>query len=168
MTGPDFGSDVDRYAAGEIDSDDVRVLERMARLYDRVDPVPSGLVDKITFGLTLEALHAEVAQLQRAAALSGVRGDGDTETAQTITFTSAHLTTLITISSLSPERVRLDGWVVPGEGVTVELRRRDGSVTVECDQDGRFVFPDVARGVAQFVLRPGTSGAPVVTPSVEL
>jgi len=41
---------------------------------------------------------------------------------------------------------------------------------VTADADGRFVFEDVPRGLAQFVLRapPGDRHPPVVTPSIDL
>ena len=60
----------------------------MRAVYDALDPVPAGLVDRIQFGITLDALHAEIAELQRSGELLGVRGDSTAE-AQTITFTSA-------------------------------------------------------------------------------
>ena len=161
---------LDELAAGEIDTADAAVLAAVRGVYDALDPVPAGLVDRINFGITLDALHAEIAELQRSGELAGVRGEDVTET-QTVTFTSAHLTTMVTITALSADRVRLDGWGVPGAGVAVELRRGNGSQTTTADADGRFVFADVARGLAQFVLRPPADAGeqpPVITPSVEL
>jgi hypothetical protein len=156
-------------ALGEIDADDEQVLHRIAALYDGLDPVPGGLVDRIAFGITLDALHAEIAEMERSAGLAGVRSDSATET-QTITFTSASLSLMITISPTSTDRVRIDGWAAPGGGVTVELRSTEGTATRVADADGRFVFDDVPRGLAQFVVRqPGADPRPpVVTPSLEI
>ena len=53
----------------------------MAQLYDTLDPVPSGLVDRIQFGITLDALHAEIAELQRSGDLVGVRAEASTDVA---------------------------------------------------------------------------------------
>jgi hypothetical protein len=160
---------LDDLAGGEIDSLDLDTLRRMRAMYDALDPVPTGLVDRISFGITLDALHAELAELQRTDELVGVRGD-ETTAAQTITFTSARLTTMITITVLSPDSVRLDGWVAPdGAGVVVELRLDEQRLRASCDDDGRFVFAEVPRGLAQFVLRsPAADEPPVLTPSVEL
>lgn len=160
---------LEELAAADIDATDIEVLRRTAAVYDALDPVPGGLVDRIQFDITLDALHAEIAQLQRSGDLVGVRSEDATE-AQTVTFTSAHLTTMVTITEISSERVRIDGWVAPGGGVSVELRRVDGSESTVADADGRFVFADVSRGLAQFVLRPPASAQqhPVITPSVEL
>jgi hypothetical protein len=168
MTNPGKPS-IDALAAGQIDVVDIGALERIAQLYSQLDPVPENLVDRIQFGLTLDALHAEIAELQRSADFVGVRSEGALE-AQTVTFTSASFTTMVTITSTSAETVRIDGWVVPGNGVVVELRTVGETFSTEADDDGRFVFETVRRGMAQFVLRPPAAGghAPVLTPSVEL
>ena len=139
------------------------------RLFDRLDPVPDGLVDRIRFGITLDALHAEIAELQRSSDLAGVRSTGTADT-QTVTFTSASLTVMVTISPAAADRVRLDGWVAPGGGVEVQLRLADETRTVTADADGRFVFDEVPHGLAQFVVRQpaGIDQPPVVTPSIEL
>jgi hypothetical protein len=156
-------------AAGQIDVADVRALDRVAAVYESLDPVPAGLVDRIQFGITLDALHAEIAQLQRSDDLLGVRSGEATEV-QTVTFTSASLTTMVTITPTSSERVRVDGWVAPGGGVMVELRTVGDTLHTTADADGRFVFGEVPRGLAQFVLRTPTAGThpPVVTPAIEL
>jgi len=156
-------------AAGQIDAQDARILTQTAALYDSLDPVPNGLVDRIQFGITLDALHAEIAELQRSGDLAGVRSSEATES-QTVTFTSASLTTMVTITPTSADRVRIDGWAAPGGGVLVELRIVGAELNTTADADGRFVFEDVPRGLAQFVLRPASGAAQpsVVTPSIEI
>ena len=161
--------EVDLLATGQIDDTDIHVLTRIAALYRVADPVPHGLVDRIQFGITLDALHAEIAELQRSSDLVGVRSQEVTD-AQTVTFTSPSTTTMVTITPVSADRVRVDGWVAPGDGVGVELRIVGESLTTTADAHGRFVFDDVPRGLAQFVLRhrPGAGAGPVVTPSIEI
>ena len=166
MTNPQ--PSVEEFAAGQIDRVDLAALERIANLYAQLDPVPEALVDRIQFGLTLDALHAEIAELQRSADLVGVRSTDATDV-QTVTFTSATYTTMVTITALSADAVRIDGWVVPGEGVVVDLRTLAEVLSVTADADGRFVFESVPRGLAQFVLRGSDGDQPaVVTPSLEL
>ncbi|PZS34129.1 MAG: hypothetical protein DLM58_06380 [Pseudonocardiales bacterium] len=169
MTSPPRPPGLAELAAGQIDAHDVRALDRMAAMYDTVDPLPAGLIDRIQFGITLDGLHAEIAELQRLGDPAGVRSSGATET-QTVTFTSASLTTMVTITPTSPDRVRLDGWAAPGAGVLVELRIVGMQLHTTADEDGRFVFEDVPRGLAQLVLRrPGVPAPPpVLTPSIEL
>lgn len=168
MSGPNRPS-VEELAASPLDAEDARVLGQIASLYDALDPVPSSLVERIQFGITLDALHAELAELQRGADLAGVRADELTE-AQTITFTSPSLTTMITVTPGAGDLVRIDGWITPGAGVLVELRLTDGVRTTTADEDGRFVLDELPRGYAQFVIRPrqGSGQPPVVTPSIEL
>lgn len=168
MTSADQPS-LDELASGNLDDADVSALDAVAHLYDVLDPVPAGLVERIQFGITLDALHAEIAELQRAGGLVGVRSD-DVTAAQTVTFTSASLTLMITISVLSADRARVDGWVTPGAGVLVELRSLSGVARETADEDGRFVFDDVSRGLAQLTVRqPGPDPhPPVITPSIEL
>ena len=162
--------DLDQLAAGGIDAEDVRVLHRLAGVYNQLDPVPPGLADRITFGITLDALHAEIAELQRAPELVGVRAEEAPAGSQTVTFTSSDLTTMVTITAAGADRVRIDGWVDPGAGIEIELRLPAESLHTTADDDGRFVFDDVPRGLAQFVLRrDGSSGRRAVyTPSIEL
>jgi hypothetical protein len=156
-------------AAGAIDAADARILAQVASLYAEIDPVPDDLIDRVQFAITLDALHAEIAELQRSSDLAGVRSDAPTET-QSITFTSASLTTMITLTVASAERTRIDGWIAPGQGVAVELRTGDGIFAQVADQDGRFVFDDVPRGWVRFVLRPpaGSAHSVVITPSIEI
>jgi hypothetical protein len=167
MTNPPRPS-LDALAAAPVDRVDLATLDRIAQLYAKLDPVPASLVDRIQFGITLDSLHAEIAELQRSADIVGVRSEG-MPGAQTITFTSANFTTMVTITVVTTEIVRIDGWVVPGAGVTVELRTGDGLLSTTADEDGRFVFDSVARGMAQFVIRAlDPEAAPVLTPSIEL
>jgi hypothetical protein len=172
MTGNESAS-VDALAEGAIDTHDELVLRQIAALYDLADPVPAGLIERLQFGITLDALEAEIAQLQRMdPQLAGARSDGATEI-QTVTFTSASLTTMITITPAGPERVRIDGWAAPGAGLLIELRIVADKRHTTADADGRFVFDDVPRGLAQFLLRvPAADGTdtqpPVITPSMEI
>jgi hypothetical protein len=159
---------LDELAAGPIDDIDDTLLRKTAAIFEVLDPVPSGLIDRINFGLTLEALHAEVAELQRSAKLMGVRAEADSDV-ETVTFTSSTLTTMITATPTSGDRMRIDGWIAPSAPVEVELRTRPESRRTTSDDDGRFVFEDVPRGLVQFVLRPnGDESSAVVTPAIEI
>ena len=161
--------DLDGLAQEPIDDMDVRVLEQVARLFETLDPVPTSLVERINFGITLEGLHAEIAELQRSGDLAGVRSAG-ADAAQTVTFSSSSLTVMVTITPVSGDRARIDGWIAPGGGVNVEMRSPSGLTSVTADADGRFVFDDVARGLVRFLVRPpeGVAQQPVLTPSIEI
>ncbi len=164
--------ELDRLAAMPIDDADGHALDVLREVYEVGDPVPPSLLDRVKFAITLDDLEAEVARLQREAVpeLAEARSE-DLLKAQTVTFTSEALTTMVTITPLANGRVRLDGWASPGGGLDVELRVGDTTHHTVADEDGRFVFEDVGRGLAQFVLRPRGDGEPenrVITPAIEL
>jgi hypothetical protein len=158
-------------AAEPMDDQDEATMQLLAALYEQIDPVPADLVERLQFTITLDALNAELAQLQQLDALasSGARGV-DADEAKTLTFTSESLTTMVTVTAAGPDRVRIDGWCAPVGGVTVELRQVNASVEVQADEDGRFVFDDVSHGLTRFVVRSAkpSSRPPVITPAVEI
>lgn len=163
-------NDADDLSNGGLDAEDDAVLAAVREVFDRIDPVPAGLGDQVKFALTVRALEAEIAELQRLPMAGTAVRSMDYTRAETVTFASGSLTAMVTITHLDRDSVRIDGWVTGGR-VEVELRERSRSSTVETDEDGRFVFASVARGLAQFVLRPleaGSAQRPVITPSIEL
>ena len=46
------------FAAESMDEADVELLVRLATAYESRDPVPEGLVERLQFGVTLDALLA--------------------------------------------------------------------------------------------------------------
>jgi hypothetical protein len=171
------GSDDDRQiepeellAAEELDSGDFALLNSVRAYYDERDPAPDGLVDRIQFQLTLDALHTEVATLtQLDLATAGTRS-ATTEAVRTITFTSDSVTTMVTLTPLGDGSVRVDGWAAPGAGILVELLLPDGPHNTYADDDGRFVFEGVPSGLAKFALHVphGTELFTVLSPAIEL
>ena len=171
------GSDDDRQieperllATEELDSADFALLNSVRAYYDERDPVPDGLVDRIQFQLTLDALRTEVATLtQLDLATAGTRS-ATTEAVRTITFTSDSVTTMVTLTPLGDGSVRVDGWAAPGAGILVELLLPDGPHNTYADDDGRFVFEGVPSGLAKFALHVphGTELFTVLSPAIEL
>ncbi|MGI8667594.1 MAG: carboxypeptidase-like regulatory domain-containing protein [Jatrophihabitans sp.] len=157
-------------AGGQLDAQDAAILDRVARLYETIDPVPEDLVDRLSFAMTLNALHVEIAQLQLVSdSALAARGGEQTSAVKTLTFSSDSLSTMVTISAAGPDRVRIDGWAAPGADVLVELHQGQAVREQAADSDGRFVFDEVPHGLTRFVIRaPGTDRAPVVTPAVEI
>lgn len=171
-----------RRATEPLDQTDLALLAGVRDLYAAVDPVPDGLATEIKFALSVQALHAEVAELQRGDVAehegSLVRADEYAQT-ETMTFTCDQLSAMITVTRVAAETVRLDGWVT-ADGCRVELRVRsvDGggdptTTGARADADGRFTFTEVRKGLAQLVFRSeptdGTAASrPVITPYVEI
>ena len=161
----------ERLAAEKLAPSDYAILNSLRAFYDETDPVPDGLVERIQFEITPDALHAEVATLtQLDLAASGARGT-TTEAVRTITFTSDSLTTMVTLTPQPAGTLRIDGWAAPGAGIRVEVLLADGPREAYADDDGRFVFDDVPTGLAKFALYlPKADGesATVLSPTIEL
>ena len=157
-------------AGQPLDPSDFALLNFLRAYYDEHDPVPDGLVERIQFELTLDALHAELATLmQMDMAGAGVRSAAP-EAVRTITFTSESLTTMVTLTPQPDGTVRVDGWATPGAGIRVELLLADGPRETYADEDGRFVFEDVPSGLAKFVMHVprGEEISTVLSPTIEL
>lgn len=160
---------VDLLAGQPLDVSDFAVLKTLRAASDRLDPIPPGLVERIQFELTLDALQAEVATLtQLDLAAAGARGV--TEEVRTITFTSDSLTTMVTLTPQDQGTVRIDGWATPGAGLKIEVLLIDGPRVTFADEDGRFVFESVPKGLAKFALQipRGAEASTVLSPTIEL
>ncbi len=152
-----------------LDQFDERVLAGVREVQARLDPVPAELADDIKFALSVQALHAEVAELQRLGAEGTLVRSVDYARAETLTFTSDQLSVMVTITILDDARVRLDGWVTGTSGVDIELRQESRSSRTHSDDDGRFAFASVPHGMVQFVFHPSDDAQrPVITPHVEI
>lgn len=155
-----------------LDDLDDAILAALAHGWQRRDPVPAGLGDRVRFALSLAAVQAEAqALLLQAASDVLVRGsESEPETTDLLTFAGGRVELMIRISrdGWAPEEgVVLDGWV-SGTGWTVELCRPGGTITQSADAAGRVTFRGVAPGPAYFAIRPVGGGSPVVTPIVQL
>jgi len=160
----------DLLAGAPLDGSDAIVLSMIADLYSYLDPVPADLVDRLQFSITLDALNAELAELQQLPEAALASRAEQASVVKTLTFTSDSLTTMVAISPDGPDRVRIDGWIAPGAEAIVELHQGALTREVSADADGRFVFEDVAHGLTRFVVRPAEPAAhpPVMTPAVEI
>lgn len=160
-----------QFARGRLDAEDEDLLRSIRAAYELEDPLPAGLIERLQFQITLDALHAEVATLTHLDLASAGARSTVTESVRTVTFTSQSLTTMVTITAQSGGSVRVDGWAAPGAGLVVEVLLAEGSRQTGTDEDGRFVFEELPAGLARFVLhRRPDQGEPtrVLTPTIEL
>jgi hypothetical protein len=164
--------DWEALAGAPMDTTDGVVIQRIAALYEAIDPVPPQLADEVIFMISLDAMNVELAKLvtvsdQLVRARSGTL---QASKVKTLRFSSDSLTAMVTISLSGPDRVRIDGWAAPGGGASIEMRQGAASISTQADADGMFVFEDVPHGTTRFVLRPASPDAhpPVVTPEVEV
>jgi hypothetical protein len=155
-------------AAGALDELDDQLLDQLRHLHEVLDPPPVDLVDRVKFAMSVAALEAEVAEIVSSATLETVRGT-DYDRADTVTFASEGLSVMVSIEHGPATRADIVGWVSEGD-VEVELRERGRTRTTVVDDEGRFTFTGVERGLVNFVLRRrGDSDAPpIITPAIEL
>ncbi len=136
-----------------LDDVDFALLGEIAALYEAMDPVPPGLVERVRFSLALDEVFGEVAQLTRVPAdAAGVRTElVDAVRANTLSFAAESLTAMVTVSRSGVGRVRLDGWLAPDGVRSVHVRMQGAAVEVLADEDGRFVVEDLREGFVQLV-----------------
>ena len=154
-----------------IDDLDVAALRQLRELFAHSDPVPSGLTERIKFELTVQALHAEVAELTDSALLATRGAKVEPMPTESVTFNAASVSLMVTVSASDLEgRVRVDGYVT-APGASVEAVSADGSTLVDTDANGRFVLDDLPHGPIHFVIRvdpDDESARPVITPTIQL
>lgn len=154
-------------AAEPLDDVDARLLAELRDVHAHVDPMPGDLLDRIKFAMSVASLEAEVAEIVSTQHLAAVRGT-DYDRADTVTFAGDGLSVMVSIESTGTSTADIVGWVSEG-GVEVELRERGRTRTTTADEDGRFVFGRVERGLVNFVLRrPDPAAPPIITPAIEL
>lgn len=156
-----------------VDAQDLSNLRAVRDLYAHADPVPSDLTERMKFAITVQALHAEVAELMDSALLLTRGAEARTEPTPTdsVTFTAASVSLMVTPSDDDETgRIRLDGWVtVPG--ATVEVVTTEASRCEKADADGRFVLGDLPHGPVHFVIMTDPADQairPVITPTIQI
>jgi hypothetical protein len=154
-----------------LDEADAVVLSDIREMFQAADSMPPDLPERIQFSLSMRHLEFEVARLcaEDDHSLLAVRG---VEHSRTITFESDSLTIMIRIDSNGDGTARIDGWLAPPYPRSIELRTTAETLTAAADEGGRFVFAEVPRGTAQFVVladpRAGDSVQAVATPALIL
>jgi len=155
-----------------MDERDLEILMELARTHDLIDPVPPLLADVVLFALGVDSADAELATLVDTA-LVGAAGTRGVEHARTVTFSSDHLTVMVTLQPRRDGSTRIDGWAAPGGALRAELRMTGGVLEAACDSTGRFAFESVPSGPTQLLLHPTDGSDPsisstVITPAVNL
>lgn len=160
---------IEALAADDLDTEDLRALTALAAIFHASDPAPADLAERAKFAMTVAALEAEVAEMTAIPLEgAGVRA-AVYDRATTVSFSSDQLTAMITIELTDGSSARVSGWVTGGKA-SVELRERSRTQTTETDDDGRFTFTSVERGLVHLLVRrlDSPDGRPVITPAIEI
>lgn len=155
-----------------MDDLDFAILDGIRELFERADPMPADLPERIRFSLAMRDLEAEVARLAAAEQqhLAGARG---AERSRTVTFDSDSLTIMIRIDFNRDGTVRIDGWLAPAQRREIEMQAIAETLRIGSDEQGRFAFASVPRGTVRLVILaveqgPQAPGRSVVTPALVL
>lgn len=150
---------------GPLDAADLGILDGIREMFERADPMPADLPERIVFSLAMRDLDAEVARLVEAAdgQLAGARS---AEQSRTITFDSPSLTIMIRIEPNTDGTSRVDGWLAPPQRRDLEMRTGATALGAASDEQGRFAFPIVQAGSVQLFVRQADDGPVGRQPSV--
>ena len=158
-----------------VDATDLRNLAEIRGLFSRTDPVPADLTERLKFAITVQALHAEIAELTDNALLA-TRGSAhpadqvEPTPTDSVTFTAASVSLMVSATPDDDDRVRIDGWVT-SPGAHVDAVTSEGTSTVVTDANGRFVLEDLPHGPVHFVIRIDPDDKelrPVITPTIQV
>lgn len=151
-------------------TDDATLLAAVARVWALADPPPSDLADGVLARLAAQDLEFELLTLvEGAGAMDGVRHaapEGEESGSWSLEYEGAGLRVYVHLT-LVEGRHRLDGWVVPAQPLTVELRTEghDEPVVTTADELGRFEVEDAPAGLSRLGFPPvAASERPRMTP----
>lgn len=155
-----------------IDAQDLSNLQAVRDLFAHADPMPADLTERMKFAISVQALHAEVAELIDTALLPtrGSPGGAPTET-ESVTFTAASVSLMVTVTT-DPQTglVTIDGYVT-APAVRIEAVTADETRSVNADANGRFVLHHLDHGPVHFVIvtEPDNPAVrPVITPTIQV
>lgn len=157
------------------------LLQVVRDVYDRHDPVPTGLVARMQEVAAVEAssqtldLDLELMMLvESSRELAGTRSVG-TGTTYTLRFVHGEVDLLVRVAA-DESGTRVDGWIVPPEPMTVTalVHDRNGdpdgnAVSTEVTATGRFELAALPHGLIRLRLEPhGVGRTPFATPTFEI
>jgi hypothetical protein len=144
------------------------ILDSLAEVWERRDPAPAGLVNRVLVALAVGSIDVEYELLhltERSTQLAGTRATDD---AITFTFDSDGMSMVLRVSSTGTDTCRVDGWITPARLMTVTATQSGDSIDAHVVDGGRFEFPQLKSGATRFLLHPDTTTTNLVTPAVDL
>ena len=119
---------------------DAALFARLRAVWEELDPVPAGLVDRMVAVVAVEDLSREYALLTLVeGATAAVRGENDTATLQ---FSDGSTSVMVHITSTADGGRRVDGWV-DAAPMAVRLVQGDREWEAESGEHGRVAVAAV-------------------------
>ncbi|MFV0374318.1 hypothetical protein [Microbacterium sp.] len=128
---------------------DAALFRGLRRTWERIDPVPAGLVDRMVAAVAAESIAEDyvLLTLVESDAVAPVRGVAETLTLQ---FSDGTTSMLVHITSAEAGGRRLDGWV---DGIaTTAIAEHDEGEAVTAVDGGRFSFDALPAGTVRLRL----------------
>lgn len=147
--------------------EDAQMFARLRTLWQEVDPMPAGLIDRMVAAVAADGLSREYALLTLVEGqLGAVRGEAD---ALTLQFSDGSTSILLHVTTTASGRRRVDGWVDTAAAEIV-LTQGEKTRAVSPEETGRFVFDDVPPGLTRVRLTTviGDETRTLATPQFEL
>lgn len=151
---------------------DAALLAAVGRVWQQVDPPPVDLADGVLARIAAEDLEFDLLTLVATdAELAGVRHaapeDLDETGAWMLEYEGPDVRVYVRLNRIE-DRIRVDGWVVPVQTLTVQLATEGQEEVLETtiDEFGRFEFASVQAGLSRLTFTDGSSESarPRVTP----
>ncbi len=134
---------------------DAELMASLRGMWEKLDPEPADLVDRMVAAVAVEDLSREYALLTvvEGSALDAVRSDADTATLQ---FSDGHTSVLLHVANTQAGSRRIDGWVAD-EALALRLVQGGRGWSAEPGKHGRFAFDQIPPGVSRLriVVRTG-------------
>ena len=142
---------------GRDDPEELEVFDDLKRVIGDADPVPPEVVAAAVASRTWRRIDAELAELVYDSVVDAVlvRNRGG---ARQLTFEASGLTVEVEVGPRA-----LDGQIVPPQPAQVELRHRDGSLSVSADRLGHFRVEQVPQGPISLRCQPDGACTPTET-----
>lgn len=142
------------------DPDDRELLNALATMWQKHDPVPAGLDDEVLAAVDAALIVSDAALLELIEdtdRMAGVRAAAD---GRTLTFSDGAREVLIRLVR-GPTGVRIDGWTVPSQDGRVCLRVAEGRTReFATGTGGRFEFAGLPEGEATLWFEPAAGAGP--------
>ncbi len=148
------------------DPEDTELEEELRQVAARIEPVPPRLIQAAIDAYAWRTIDADLAELvfdsrsdQREPAL--VRGS---QQDRLLSFRTGDLSIEVEVAAAGSTR-GLTGQIVPPQPATVQIRHREGTVTVAADELGCFSADSLPAGPVRLrcLLADAGGGPPVVT-----
>ncbi len=157
------------------DAADAELLDRLAEMWQRTDPVPDGLVGRLQRQVRAEAAlvatdwdHELMQLVERSTELAGARS---LAAAYLLRYTHGDLELMLRVAP-ARDGARIDGWVAPPLPLTVRALEADGQEIgdpVDVGDAGRFALTGLSPGLARLRLEPHDDDhTTLITPTFEI